>query len=314
MRKVILNDLKSSSNIIGIYKLDFPNGKSYIGQSQNIFRRISEHNRYAEQGHGTHNLQLCEKAIQKYGLIQDFIILEENIPINKLDEKEAYWIKFYNTTNREKGYNITQGGDVSGKRGCFHPNSSFTEKELNEIYDLLINHPELSYIDISNKYGVSQMCIYRISKGYSYINENLIYPLRQDCHSFNLKNNILDYFKNEEELLNLKEDLLYRWDLTIEKDLVQKYNIPLKVLREINKGTKFQDYGNYSYPIRKKNTRNFHNFNQQDILDILNDLKHSSLSMTEIGKKYNIHRDTVSRINKGTNFIIKNYKYPARIT
>ena len=46
MKKIKLIEL-NNSNISGIYKLDFPNGKSYIGQSQNIYRRISQHNRYA---------------------------------------------------------------------------------------------------------------------------------------------------------------------------------------------------------------------------------------------------------------------------
>ena len=29
--------------------------------------------------------------------------------------------------------------------------------------------------------------------------------------------------------------------------------------------------------------------------------------MTKIGEKYNIHRDTVSKINQGKSYIIKNY-------
>jgi hypothetical protein len=34
--------------------------------------------------------------------------------------------------------------------------------------------------------------------------------------------------------------------------------------------------------------------------------------MSDIGIKYNIHRDTVSKINKGESYLIKNYDYPAR--
>lgn len=32
------------TTISGIYKINFPNGKSYIGLSNNILRRIKEHN------------------------------------------------------------------------------------------------------------------------------------------------------------------------------------------------------------------------------------------------------------------------------
>jgi len=35
--------------------------------------------------------------------------------------------------------------------------------------------------------------------------------------------------------------------------------------------------------------------------------------MTDIGKKYkNLHRDTISKINKGKTYIIEGYDYPAR--
>ena len=313
MKIVNLENIKNS-NISGIYKIDFPNRKSYIGQSQNIYRRITQHNRYALKGHGKHNIQLCEQAIQKYGQVKNFIILEENVPLDKLDQRELFWIKYYDTTNKQKGYNITLGGDVSGKRGTTHPNALFSKKQIDEIYDLLIHHTQLSYIDIANKYDVSQMTILRISLGQSYKNEQLSYPLRKNNHDATKKEKVLDYFTSEQILLQLKEDLLYRWDLSIETDLVKKYNIPIKILREINHGSKFQEYGDYNYPIRNKNIRNNHNFSQQDILNILNDLKNSSLNMTQIGKKYNIHRDTVSKINKGQTYLIKNYDYPARKT
>ena len=121
-----------------------------------------------------------------------------------------------------------------------------------------------------------------------------------------------DYFSNVQDLISLKEDLLYRWDLEIEKDLIQKYNIPLKLLRDINNGRKFENIGNYSYPIRDKNIRNNNNFSQQDILNILSDLKSTKDSMTNIGLKYNVHRNTISKINKGEAYIIKDYVYPAR--
>ena len=35
----------------------------------------------------------------------------------------------------------------------------------------------------------------------------------------------MDYFNSEEELLKLKEDLYYRWDLEIETDLIKKYRL-----------------------------------------------------------------------------------------
>ena len=44
-----------------------------------------------------------------------------------------------------------------------------------------------------------------------------------------LTNNIKDYFENEQQLIDLKEDLKWSWWLSIETDLIKKYNIPLKM-------------------------------------------------------------------------------------
>ena len=105
----------------------------------------------------------------------------------------------------------------------------------------------------------------------------------------------------------------YRWDLTIENDLIKKYQIPIRVLRDINQGRKFQTIGNFDYPIRKKNIGNNANLSISDVENILNDLRTTKLSQTEIGKKYgNLHRNTISKINRGETYIIKNYDYPAR--
>ena len=313
MRVVNLKDLKNQK-IAGIYKLDYPNGKVYIGQSQNIYKRINEHNSYSFAGHGSCPLQLCEKAIQKYGRITTFTILEEVQDVSELDDKEAYWIQYYDSTNRDKGYNIASGGNVSGKRGIEHPNAAFTEQTLSQVIDLLINHTELSYIDIANLYGVEQNTIYRISAGFSYVNPKLQYPLRKNCHDYAIKNDVLDYFNSQEQLLQLKEDIKYRWDLSLEKDLTEKYNLPKNIVREINHGDKFKEYGDYTYPIRNKNVRNSKNLTIDDVKNILKELRETNITMTDIGIKYNFGRNAIAKINKGETYLIKDYDYPARKT
>ena len=49
----------------------------------------------------------------------------------------------------------------------------------------------------------------------------------------------------------------------------------------INQGIKFNNYGNYNYPIRTKNIRNIYNFSQKDILNILNDLRYTKSKLDE---------------------------------
>ena len=299
---MITNIKEIPKNKSGIYLLKYDNNKVYIGQAINIRERALEHN--------SKNKELCDKSLKKHNA--ELIILEEIQDISLLEEIEKIYIKKYNATNRENGYNILEGGNASGKRGIENRNASLNQEELNEVIDLLINHPELSYIDIGKKFNVSQNTIMNISLGKTYVDYKLKYPLRNNNHFSIKKNSYLDYFSSLEELLQLKEDLLYRWDLTIENNLLNKYNIPLKVLRDINNGRKFKDYGEYQYPIRNRNIRNNQNLSIEQVKEILNLLKNTKQSMSSIGQKYNIHRDTISKINKGQAYIIKNYNYPAR--
>lgn len=83
-------------------------------------------------------------------------------------------------------------------------------------------------------------------------------------------------------------------------------------MHEINTGKKFNNIGEYNYPIRNKNIRNKNNLSKQDILNLLNDLRNTKTSMTVLGKKYNFGRKTISNINNGLSYSIKNYDYPAR--
>ena len=91
--------------MIGIYKITKKeNGKSYIGQSNDIERRFKEHT--------FKNKIPIDKAIQKYGKESfQFEILEE-CSLDELDEKERYWINYYNTY-KGFGYNCSEGGGLN---------------------------------------------------------------------------------------------------------------------------------------------------------------------------------------------------------
>ena len=91
--------------MIGIYKITKKeNGKSYIWQSNDIERRFKEHT--------FKNKIPIDKAIQKYGKENfQFEILEE-CSLDELDEKERYWINYYNTY-KGFGYNCSEGGGLN---------------------------------------------------------------------------------------------------------------------------------------------------------------------------------------------------------
>ena len=88
--------------MIGIYKITKKsNGKSYVGQSNDINRRFDEHKYKKELA--------IDQAIQKYGVAAfDFEILEECL-LEELDSREKYWIAYFNTF-KGFGYNCNEGG------------------------------------------------------------------------------------------------------------------------------------------------------------------------------------------------------------
>jgi len=81
-----------------------PNGEKYIGQTTNIEKRKKEHLQENRVNLRFHNL--LRKHYQDF----NFIILEENINIENLDNREKFWIKYYNTFEG-LGFNLTEGGD-----------------------------------------------------------------------------------------------------------------------------------------------------------------------------------------------------------
>jgi len=91
-----------------IYKAENKvNGKVYIGQTiKNIDKRISEHLK-SEYSCGI----VFRNALKKYG-IQSFeiSIIDKGESREELNEKEKYWIKFYNCKVPD-GYNLTNGGN-----------------------------------------------------------------------------------------------------------------------------------------------------------------------------------------------------------
>lgn len=90
-----------------IYKItNDVNDKVYIGQtSRDIDTRFDEHCSETRGHSRLHN------AIQKFGWTHFQVEEVESVPLNKLDEREIYWINYYQATDPEKGYNIAPGGN-----------------------------------------------------------------------------------------------------------------------------------------------------------------------------------------------------------
>ena len=99
-----------------IYKItNKVNGKVYIGQTRTSLKeRMSKHYSHSR----VENVTGIDAAIKKYGKENFDIDIVEECPQGLLDEKERYYINYYNSYN--EGYNLTLGGqDGLGTKKVF---------------------------------------------------------------------------------------------------------------------------------------------------------------------------------------------------
>lgn len=129
--------------MIGIYKITNKiNKKCYIGQSNQIEKRWRDHKTYQWKRHPEYPLY---KAFIKYGIENFTFEVIEQCQLSQLDERERYWIKYYNSLVHNNGYNIREGG--YGEPGELHPNHKLTEKDVIDIRTRYNNHERCKEVE-----------------------------------------------------------------------------------------------------------------------------------------------------------------------
>ena len=94
--------------MIGIYKITNQiNGKIYIGQSIDIKNRWKQHIGEAKQGR--YNTRLYN-ALRKYNIDNFTFEVIEECKSTELNEREIYWIEYYQSYVPAIGYNMNTGG------------------------------------------------------------------------------------------------------------------------------------------------------------------------------------------------------------
>lgn len=97
----------------GIYCIENTiNHKKYIGQSVDIDDRWRKH--VSELKHNSHHNDYLQKAWNKYGENAFIFYVLEYCNKNELDKMEIYWINYYDSENRDHGYNLKSGGQNGG--------------------------------------------------------------------------------------------------------------------------------------------------------------------------------------------------------
>lgn len=234
--------------MIGIYMFENKdNHKKYIGQSINITKRKWQHI-YSPSPYSKFDDILHKEGINNF----NFSIIE-TCTVDKLDEKEKYWISYYNSI--QDGYNLIEGGNCY--RGQKNIQAKLNNKQVLQIIDLLAN-TTLSYKEIANKYKVSYNTI------------DLINRCKTWCHLHNFTSNIRQTSLNNKEcphsthageynksckiteLQALKIIDLLKYDNRSLAQLSRELDISLNILYDINRCRTWKHLHNYRKNVRRE--------------------------------------------------------------
>lgn len=175
----------------GIYKITNQiNEKCYIGQSVNIEKRWIAHKSNAANSDFKYKTALYP-AIKKYGLSNfTFEIIEECLP-DQLDEKEKYYIQYFNSIS-PNGYNLSEGGQ--GSKGF----GKKLDQDTVNLIKVQLKNSLKTQREIAEDFNLSQRTICDINLGEIWYDGNEKYPLR-DKNSFRKKRVL--YKRQEREKL-----------------------------------------------------------------------------------------------------------------
>ena len=290
-----------------IYKFtNKKNGKTYIGQTNNIQKR--------KNGHKSESFNKCSAgynlpfhaAIRKYGWENfNFEILEE-IPDeesqNYVDEREIFFIQYYHSLKDENGYNIALGGQGQRRKPLTYEeklnlSKLFTKEEIIDIQNRLMNDEE--YDDIEKIYApkLKRTFLVNINTGTNFFNEEFDYPLKKNARSR----------FSQKEIRAIKDRIIQGEKY---KDIQKDYGIKSAgFLSMINTGKYFYSDED-TYPLCDKSGNKAKN--EIWIQGIIKDILETKLSLMDIAKKWNKSYATVKNINSGRSHKKEKYTYPLR--
>lgn len=150
--------------MIGIYCFTNKiNNKKYIGQSVDIKQRWRLHKTSAFSPDNKDYNSYFHNALRKYGWDNFNKEVLTECTKEELNELEKYYIKKFDTCNRENGYNLTYGGDSSIHIDTYKDNI------------LSLWNKGLKCIEISKEVGLSSYTISEKLKRYGISSEEILY-------------------------------------------------------------------------------------------------------------------------------------------
>lgn len=292
-----------------IYKMENKiNGKKYIGQTNNFRLRMNGHKSDAFNKNSTAYNYPLSCAIRKYGWDNFNNAIIEEIPDDEsfeiVDEREKYFIQYYDSLSNKSGYNITIGGQGCPRQKLSYEerikkSKLFTADEIKDIQQLLKQQIEKSKIRTKYYPRLTLSYLENINAGLNFKNDDWEYPL---CDYTKLIKKS-DRF-SEQEIVLIKEDI--KSNLTYQQ-IAEKWNITIGFISSINNGKSWFDKKEH-YPLCVKGHSSIHN--QEWVKMVQNDLMNSNLPLIEISKKYNKSYSTIKKINSGSSHKLTECIYP----
>ena len=277
-----------------IYRIIFPNGKSYIGQTYKpIAQRKKQHKQRAfykkENGEFANKYPLYN-AIRKYGWENlKWDILCECDTLEELNEKEIYWIDFYRTSVLFKdcnGYNVKLGGQTNSV--C-----KFSEKEVEEIVKYFKETGSIT--KTAQKFNCEYGTIYNIIAGKTYSNFSGI----KDKEEVFLK--YKNYTQYPKETINKIIELSEQENKTTTQ-IAEELGVTIRYVQDILSGRTATSY-THRKQITREERQKYNPVNskhsKETVLNIVKDYYDNKMTVGEISKKYNIDTGRISEIVRG---------------
>lgn len=213
----------------GIYKFQNKiNGKIYIGQTKYLDTRYRQHK--CELLKGIHHNPYLQNAVNQYGFENFDYSIVKKCDVNELDYWEEYYFNFYNSQNRDYGYNIKNAGNESDlpeetkvkiKLANRGKNCKLTAQSVEDIKLRRLSGERCK--DLAEQYNVTISTINKIT-----MCKNWVY-IREDLNESLLK-------QSEVELLEIERNikLLYNEGLR-PTQIKRQLNISITVVNKVLK-------------------------------------------------------------------------------
>lgn len=266
-----------------IYKIiNILNSKVYIGQTRikNPIKRWVDH---------FDSAFICQydyflyKAMRKSG-IENFCfqIIEKDISIENLNDREMFYINQYQSNDSNYGYNLTLGGQMTHA-------SKYNKYQVLKVIQDIKDFQNKTLCQIARENNMTRETVSDINNGDIWYMSNEHYPIRE-C--------IVKDFLTKDDVVKIK-DMLRRGVSSTK--IGQIFHVSTTNITNINYGRIYKE-PNETYPIFKAiNSRK--KLTMREIQDIINYLLTTDYNYNQIEEILHIGRKTISNINNGKGYI-----------